>query len=58
MGAVISGVCASTPVDLEPLTEDNDGALKWHIGSLGYCAIADHFELGRSLGKGSYGHVR
>jgi hypothetical protein len=58
MGAVISGVCASIPVDLEPLTEDNDGAMKWHIGSLGYCAIADHFELGRSLGKGSYGHVR
>jgi hypothetical protein len=58
MGAVISGVCASTPVGVEPLNEDSDRVLEWHIGSLGYCAIADHFELGRSLGKGAYGHVR
>ena len=59
MGAVVSGGCAGDrEAGSTPQPEDSDEALKWHIGSLGYCTVSNHFDLGRTLGKGSYGHVR
>ena len=59
MGGVVSGGCAGDrAAGIISQPEDSDEALKWHIGSLGYCAASNHFDIGRTLGKGSYGHVR